>query len=35
MHAAKFPMHRDMADFDFEFSPVDRNLVGQLGTSPR
>lgn len=33
MHAAKFPMHRDMAGFDFELSPVDRNLVGQLATT--
>ena len=24
MHAAKFPVHRDMAGFDFEVSPVDR-----------
>jgi hypothetical protein len=24
MHAAKFPMHRDLAGFDFEVSPVDR-----------
>ena len=27
MHAAKFPVHRDMAGFDFEVSPVDRKLV--------
>ncbi len=30
MHAAKFPLHRDMAGFDFEASPVDRKLVLQL-----
>ena len=30
MHAAKFPMHRDLAGFDFEISPVDRKLVIQL-----
>jgi len=33
MHAAKFPMHRDLAGFDFEVSPVDRTLVGQLATT--
>ncbi len=27
MHAAKFPMHRDFAGFDFEVSPVDRKPV--------
>ncbi len=30
MHAAKFPVHRDLAGFDFELSPVDRKLVMQL-----
>ncbi len=30
MHAAKFPVHRDLAGFDFEQSKVDRNLVLQL-----
>jgi len=30
MHAAKFPVHRDLAGFDFEASPVDRKLVLQL-----
>jgi hypothetical protein len=30
MHSAKFPMHRDLAGFDFEASPVDRKLVHQL-----
>ncbi|HKB53020.1 MAG TPA: ATP-binding protein, partial [Ramlibacter sp.] len=30
MHAAKFPMHRDLAGFDFEVSPVDRKLVTTL-----
>ncbi len=33
MHAARFPVHRDMAGFDFEVSPVDRKLVGQLVTT--
>ncbi|NML13864.1 IS21-like element helper ATPase IstB [Azohydromonas caseinilytica] len=32
MHAAKFPMHRDLAGFDFDVSPVDRKLVTQLAT---
>ena len=30
MHAAKFPVHRDLAGFDFGISPVDRKLVMQL-----
>lgn len=30
MHAAKFPMHRDLAGFDFAVSPVDEKLVLQL-----
>jgi hypothetical protein len=30
MHAAKFPVHRDIAGFDFEVSPVDKKLVLQL-----
>jgi DNA replication protein DnaC len=30
MSAAKFPVHRDLAGFDFELSPVDRKLVMQL-----
>ena len=30
MHAAKFPVHRDLAGFDFEVSPVDRKLIYQL-----
>ena len=30
MHSAKFPVHRDLAGFDFEVSPVDRKLVHQL-----
>jgi len=33
MHAAKFPVHRDMAGFDFEVSPVDRKLLGALATT--
>ena len=31
MHAAKFPVHRDLAGFDFEVSPVDRKLVSNVG----
>jgi DNA replication protein DnaC len=30
MHAARFPVHRDLAGFDFDASPVDRKLVCQL-----
>jgi DNA replication protein DnaC len=30
MMAARFPVHRDLAGFDFELSPVDRKLVMQL-----
>ena len=30
MHAAKFPVHRDLAGFDFEVSPVDRKLIHTL-----
>lgn len=30
MNAAKFPVHRDLAGFDFDGSPVDRKLVMQL-----
>jgi len=30
MGAAKFPVHRDLAGFDFEASPVDRKLVTTL-----
>ena len=33
MHAAKFPVHRDMAGLDFEVSPVDRKLVETLATT--
>jgi DNA replication protein DnaC len=32
MHAARFPVHRDLAGFDFEASVVDRKLVHQLAT---
>lgn len=32
MNAAKFPVHRDLAGFEFESSPVDRELVEQLAT---
>ena len=31
MHSAKFPVHRDLAGFDFEGSPVDRKLIHTLG----
>jgi hypothetical protein len=30
MHTAKFPVHRDLAGFDFDVSPVDRKLIHQL-----
>ena len=30
MHSAKFPVHRDLAGFDFEGSPVDRKLIHTL-----
>ena len=30
MASAKFPVHRDLAGFEFELSPVDRRLVMQL-----
>ncbi len=33
MKAAKFPVHRDLAGFDFEVSPVDRKLVHTLATT--
>nr|WP_301773099.1 IS21-like element helper ATPase IstB [Paraburkholderia sp. SECH2] len=32
MNAAKFPVHRDMAGFNFDGSPVDRQLVMQLAS---
>lgn len=32
MSAARFPVHRDLASFDFEASSVDRKLVTQLAT---
>ena len=32
MHAAKFPVHRDLAGFDFASSQVDQVLVRQLAT---
>ncbi|MDO9146113.1 MAG: IS21-like element helper ATPase IstB, partial [Hydrogenophaga sp.] len=32
MKAAKFPLHRDLAGFDFEVSKVDLKLVHQLAT---
>ena len=30
MHAAKFPVHRDLAGFDFDASSVDKSLILQL-----
>lgn len=30
MHTAKFPVHRDLAGFDFAVSPVDRKLIHNL-----
>lgn len=33
MHAAKFPVHRDLAGFDFDVSPVDRKLVTTLAST--
>src|SRR5690606_20927401 len=30
MTTAKFPVHRDLAGFDFDISPVDRKLVMKL-----
>jgi DNA replication protein DnaC len=33
MHVARFPVHRDIAGFDFEVSPVDRRLVTTLATA--
>jgi DNA replication protein DnaC len=32
LHAAKFPVHRDLAGFDFEQSKVDQGLVDELAT---
>ncbi len=32
MHAARFPVHRDLAGFDFEQSKVDRALITELST---
>ena len=32
MNAAQFPVHRDIAGFDFDGSPVDRQLVMQLAS---
>lgn len=32
MHMAKFPIHRDLAGFDSDLSPVDRKLIEQLAT---
>jgi DNA replication protein DnaC len=32
MHVAKFPVHRDLAGFDFTASPVDRHLITQLSS---
>ena len=32
MHAAKFPVHRDLAGFDFTQSKIDKGLVDELAT---
>lgn len=32
MHAAKFPVHRDLAGFDFESSKADPSLIDELDT---
>ena len=32
MHSAKFPVHRDLAGFDFDASVVDRTLIDQLAS---
>ncbi len=32
MHAARFPVHRDLAGFDFEQSKVDKSLIEELAT---
>ncbi len=32
MNMAKLPMHRDLAGFDFEGTPVDRSLIEKLAT---
>ena len=32
MNSARFPVHRDLAGFDFEASVVDKKLVHQLAT---
>jgi DNA replication protein DnaC len=32
LNAAKFPIHRNLADFDFAQSKVDQSLIGQLAT---
>ena len=34
MHTAKFPVHRDLAGFDFEASTVDRKLIRTLAEMP-
>ena len=33
MHAARFPIHRDLAGFDFEQSKVDRRQITTFGTT--
>lgn len=32
LHVARFPVHRDLAGFDFEASSVDQSLIKQLAT---
>ena len=30
LHSAKFPVHRDLAGFEFDHSKVDKGLIGEL-----
>ena len=32
LHSAKFPVHRDLAGFEFALSKVDKNLIDELAT---
>lgn len=32
MHTAKFPVHRDLAGFDFDAAKVDKSLINELAT---
>jgi hypothetical protein len=35
MHVARFPMHRDLAGFDFEQTKIDRRQIAGFATTPR